>query len=195
MEGIRDLEAGAEGPPGVMGPSVKEAGTNRKVAGASASTRRPVPGLAGLGWRGRAVWPCSASPLRRAGCGSRTAVLAPTVVDGEDALPLRQGEQLLDHEGVHVDDRSLEDVEGDHAEFLLVAPVGGELAALAVEDHRVDPVPGLDDVEALLDFTLEVAVAQVSAHEDGPLGSAEFQHGLVDGVGGVAGEAAQDGFG
>ena len=62
----------------------------------------------------------------------------------------------MDHEGVDVDDRGLEDMEGDHAEILLVAPVGGELAALTEEDHRVDPVPGLDDVEALFDLTLEV---------------------------------------
>ena len=39
------------------------------------------------------------------------------------------------------------------------------------------------------------AVAQVPAYEDGPLSPAELQHGLVGGVGGVAGEAAQDGLG
>jgi len=38
-------------------------------------------------------------------------------------------------------------VEGDHADFLLVSALGGELAAFAEEDDRVDPVPGLDEAQ------------------------------------------------
>jgi hypothetical protein len=58
----------------------------------------------------------------------------------------------LNHESVHVARHA--GCQGQHAELLLVAPVGGELAALAEIDHRVDPVPGFDDVEALLDLAL-----------------------------------------
>jgi len=53
----------------------------------------------------------------------------------------------------------LEDVEGEHPELLLIAAVAGEFAALAVEDHGVDAVPRLDQVQAFVDFALQVAVA------------------------------------
>jgi hypothetical protein len=38
---------------------------------------------------------------------------------------------------------------------------GRELAALAEEDDVVDAVPGFDEVQALIDLALQVAVAQV----------------------------------
>jgi hypothetical protein len=67
----------------------------------------------------------------------------------------------LDHQRVDVDERGLEDVQGEHPEFWLVAAVGRELAALAVRDHAVDAVPRLDQVQALFDLALQVAVAEV----------------------------------
>ena len=53
----------------------------------------------------------------------------------------------------------LEDVQGEHPERLLVAAVAGEFAAFAVEDHGVDAVPRFDQVQAFVDFALQVAVA------------------------------------
>jgi len=62
---------------------------------------------------------------------------------------------------------------------LLVAAVGRELAALAEEDDVVDAVPGLDQVQALVDLALQVAVAEVAGDEDRLLCAAEFEHRLV----------------
>jgi hypothetical protein len=42
----------------------------------------------------------------------------------------------LDHERVDVHQGSLEDVQGEHPELLLVAAVAGDFAAFAVEDQR-----------------------------------------------------------
>jgi hypothetical protein len=64
---------------------------------------------------------------------------------------------------VDVDQGGLEDVQGEHPELLLVAAVGRELAAFAVEDHAVDAVPRLDQVQALFDLALQVAIAEVAA--------------------------------
>ena len=83
----------------------------------------------------------------------------PRVVVGEPLGPGRFGEDVLDHQGVDVDERGLEDVQGEHPELLLVAAVGRELAALAEEDDVVDAVPAFDDVQAGVDLALEVAVA------------------------------------
>jgi hypothetical protein len=46
---------------------------------------------------------------------------------------------------------------------------GVDVAALAEEDDRVGPVPGLDDVQAFTDLALQIPVAQVAGQEDGPL--------------------------
>ena len=66
--------------------------------------------------------------------------------------------------------------------MLLVATVGRELAALAKEDDGVDAVPGLDQVQALVDLALQVAITEVARDEDRLLRTAELKHGLVDGV-------------
>jgi metallophosphoesterase superfamily enzyme len=65
----------------------------------------------------------------------------------------------LEHQGVDVDQGGLEQVEREDGEFLLVAAVAGELAALAEEDDVVDVMPAFDDVQAGVDLALQVAVA------------------------------------
>jgi len=80
----------------------------------------------------------------------------------------------------------------------LTLPLGGAVQKCSQQgvDDAVGPVPRLDDVEALVDLALQAAVAQVAGHEDGALGAADLDHGLVGGVDGVgAGEPAQDGLG
>ena len=73
-------------------------------------------------------------------------------------------------------------MQGEHPELLLVAAVGRELAALAEEDDAVDAVPRLDQVQALLNLALQVAVTQVAGDEDRLLCAAELEHRLVDGL-------------
>jgi hypothetical protein len=50
---------------------------------------------------------------------------------GEHARPFGQREGVLDHEDVDQAEAALQDVQAQHPEFLLLATVGGELAALA----------------------------------------------------------------
>src|SRR6266487_3594347 len=109
-----------------------------------------------------------------------------SIVRAAGVSPFRLGEQVLDHQGVHVDERGLQDPQAQHAHLLLVAAVGGQVAALAVEDDRVGAVPRLDHVQALVDLPLKLSAAQVAGEKDRILRPAEFDHRLVGGVGGVA---------
>jgi hypothetical protein len=70
---------------------------------------------------------------------------------------------------MNVDD--LQDAQAQRGHLDLLAPVAGDLPALAVVDHRVRPIPGLHHVQALHDLALQGAVAQVAGDEDGLLGS------------------------
>lgn len=126
----------------------------------------------------------------------RTAGQAALVLGGRPGCQRLVGEDVLDHEGVDVDQGGLEDSQAQHGQFLLVAAVGGDVAAFAEEDDRVGAVPGLDDVKAFVDLALQVAVAQVAGQEDGALRAAGLGHGLVGGVDGVGlGEPPQDRLG
>jgi hypothetical protein len=107
----------------------------------------------------------------------------------------RIGQHVLEHEGVDVDQRGLQHPQAGDGEFPLVAAVGGQLAALAVQDDLLAAVVGLQHVETLVDLPLQVPVAQVAAGEDGLLGAADLQHRLVGRVGRRSGEAAQDRLG
>src|SRR6266540_3369707 len=78
---------------------------------------------------------------------------------GQGGRPLLVSEHVLDYEGVDVDQGGLQDPQAQHRQFLLVAAVGGDVAALAEEDDAVGPVPRLDHVQALVDFALQVPVA------------------------------------
>lgn len=87
----------------------------------------------------------------------------------EEVRPLRFAEDVLKHQGVHVDQGRLQNPQAQHEHLLLVAPVRGDLPALAVGDHGVGAVGGLHDVQALLDLPLKVAKPQVAGYEDGLL--------------------------
>ena len=69
--------------------------------------------------------------------------------------PLGLGEDLLEQQGVDVDEGRLEQVQGEDGDLLVLPVRAGELAALAVEDDLVGAVPGLDDLAALVDLPAE----------------------------------------
>src|SRR5664280_1017631 len=102
--------------------AVKERGTNRQAAARLSSRARgdyevPLSDVGDADRSGRAVWSCSASPLRTAGCGSRTEASARALVrGGKHGRPVRLGQHVLNHEGVHVNHRCLHDVQRQHAE-------------------------------------------------------------------------------
>ena len=81
---------------------------------------------------------------------------ASPVVCVEAAAPGGFGQYLLDHEGVDVDERQLNQMQTEHPDLLIVDPVGGHLAALAEEDEVVDVIPVLDDVETLVDLAAQL---------------------------------------
>src|SRR6266568_6377748 len=90
---------------------------------------------------------------------------APAVGLAELPGPGLGGEDVLEHEGVDVDEGGLQDAQAQRGHLDLFAAVGGDVPAAAVADHRVGAVPGLDDVQALFDLPLQAAVAQVAGDE------------------------------
>ena len=74
---------------------------------------------------------------------------------------------MLDHEGVHVHERRLEEVEveAEHCCLLIVVAVGRAVAVFAVVDESVRGVPVLDDVETFVDLAAELEGGEVVAHE------------------------------
>ena len=101
---------------------------------------------------------------------------------GEEVTPRGVVEGVLQHQGIDVDQRSLQDPQGQYEELLLVAAVGLDVAALAVGEDAVRAVLGLDDVQAFLDLALQVAQAQVARDEDRLLRAADLEHRRVGGV-------------
>src|SRR6266511_4155067 len=87
---------------------------------------------------------------------------AATVLDAEYVLPGRIGQHVLEHQGVDVDQGGLQDPQVGDGELALVAAVGGQLPALAVQDDRLAGVVRLQHVEALTDLPLQVPVAEIN---------------------------------
>src|SRR6266536_3045040 len=139
--------------------------------------------------------PCRGGPRRRAPRATRQRGEAATVLDAEYVLPGRIGQHVLEHQGVDVDQGGLQDPQAGDGELALVAAVGGQLPALAVQDDRLAGVVGLQHVEALTDLPLQVPVAEVSGDEDGLLRAAYLHHLLVGRVGRRPGAAPQDRLG
>jgi len=124
--------------------------------------------------------------------GPEQRAQAASVLVGQFLPPLRVGQDDLDHDGVEVGDRGLDQVQRQRGDLDVLFVITGELAGLAVEDVFVGAVPVLHDVEAFVDLSAQFLAGQVVTDEDGAHDSAEFLDGLVGGVfGATAGEAAQ----
>jgi hypothetical protein len=74
----------------------------------------------------------------------------------EPFRPLRLRQHLLQHEGVNVNHAVLEQVQCEHADFMVLAAIADHFASTGEEDEVVGAVPLLDDVQALVDFAAEV---------------------------------------
>ena len=79
---------------------------------------------------------------------------------------LRRGD-FSQHKRVHVHHAVLEEVQRQHADLVILAPVARELAAACEEDEVVGTVPLLDDVEPFLNFAAQALAVQVAAEEHG----------------------------
>jgi hypothetical protein len=90
-----------------------------------------------------------------------------------------------------VDQRGLQEVEGQHGHLLVLLVRPGQVALLAVEDDAVGAVPVLHHLEAAVHLLAQLGGGEVVAEEDGAHGPAQLLQGGVGGVLGVApGEAA-----
>lgn len=78
-------------------------------------------------------------------------------IPGSDfSRPLRLRQHLLQHEGVDVNHAVLEQMQREHADFMILATIADHFASAGEEDEVVGAVPLLDDVQALVDFAAEV---------------------------------------
>ena len=69
--------------------------------------------------------------------------------------PLRLRKHLLQHEGVDVNHAILEQMQREHADFMVLATTADHFASAGEEDEVVGAVPLLDDVQALVDFAAQ----------------------------------------
>jgi len=60
--------------------------------------------------------------------------------------PRRLAQHALNHHGIDVDQRVLEQVEGEHGDFLRVTPIRGEVATIPKENEIIGTIPVLHDV-------------------------------------------------
>jgi hypothetical protein len=65
----------------------------------------------------------------------------------------------------------LEQMQGEHADLVILAAIANHFAAAGEEDEVVGAVPLFDDVEALVDLAAEVFAMKVPAQEDGSASS------------------------
>jgi hypothetical protein len=87
----------------------------------------------------------------------------------------------------------LQQVQAQHRRLLVLQPVGGDLAAAAIEDEVVGTIPGFDHVQPLADLAPQVQPVQVAAKKGGAQRLAQLDQRSVSGMLQIgAGEAAQD---
>ena len=87
----------------------------------------------------------------------------PAVLVGEPDRPV--GEDPLQQQRIDVDKSGLEQVQGEHADFLAVPVGAGQLAVLAVEKGRVGRVPVLDHLQPVVDLPAQGFRTQVAGDE------------------------------
>ena len=110
--------------------------------------------------------------------------------------PCRIGEDMLQHESVDVDERNLEEMEGEHSDFLVFQAVGSQLTAFAIEDEVVGTVPVFDYLKSIINFSSEGFLLEILAEKDRLDHLPEFDDRVVRGVWeGAAGKAFEKGLG
>ena len=103
----------------------------------------------------------------------------PPIDRAESVFPVRPGQYLLQHQCVDVDHAVLQQVQAQHADFLILAPVAREFAALGKEDEIIGAIPLLDDVQAFVNFPAQRLRLQVTAEKDRLDRLAEFDEGKL----------------
>jgi len=88
----------------------------------------------------------------------------------------------LEHQGINVDERVLEEMQGEGRQCLVFPPIRGDIPAFAKEDEIIGAVPILHDIEAFVNLPAEFAEPEIAAEKDGPARFAQFQQGGIGGV-------------
>jgi hypothetical protein len=99
--------------------------------------------------------------------------------------PRRPGclpEDPLEHQGINVDQRVLEEMQGEDRQFLVFPPIRGDIPAFAKEDEIIGAVPILHHIEPFVNLAAEFAESEIAAEKDGPARFAQFQEGGVGGM-------------
>jgi hypothetical protein len=109
------------------------------------------------------------------------------ILDSQPRVPGGLPEDPLQHQGIDIDQGVLEEMQGEHRQFLVFPPIRRDIPAFAKEDEIIRAVPILHDIEPLVNLTAEFAEPEIAAEEDGPARFAQFQEG---GVGRMLGSQA-----
>ncbi len=88
------------------------------------------------------------------------------VTGGDPLLPMRLCQDLLDHQGVYVDHTVLEQMQCQHADFVILPAVAGHFTAPREEDKIIGTIPLLDNIQPVIDFTAQFLAVQIAAQED-----------------------------
>jgi hypothetical protein len=62
------------------------------------------------------------------------------------AFPLLSCQNLLNHEGIDVDETDLKQVQRKHGNFLVIQAIGGNFTASTIENKTIGRIPVLDCV-------------------------------------------------
>ena len=76
----------------------------------------------------------------------------PEVFRGQARHPGGLGEDLLQHQGVDIDETVLQQVQRQYRQFLIVQTIAGYVAPLAIKDEPISTVSVFNDIEPLVDF-------------------------------------------
>src|SRR5271170_2484083 len=80
---------------------------------------------------------------------------------------MRLCQDLLQHQGIDIHHAILEQMQGEHADFVIFAAIADHFAATGEEDKIVGAVPLLDNIEAPVDLAAEAGANIKLANQSG----------------------------
>ena len=104
------------------------------------------------------------------------------VTGGHFFTPGTLAEYLLDHKGIHVDHRRLQQMQRKDGHLVVVSPVGDQFIAIAIKDEVIHTVPALDDIEPGINLAAQLRIAEIPVQKDCFDSLAQFQKGRVSSV-------------
>ena len=97
------------------------------------------------------------------------------ILNRQPRRPGRFPKDPLEHQGINVYQRILEEMQGEDRQCLVFPPIRGDIPAFAKEDEIIGAVPNLHDIETFVNLAAEFAEPERAAEKDGPACFAQFQ--------------------